>query len=139
MVRVKDELKSAANWGVVDMAGGSLVTTMIKHGKLKEAKKRVAEAGRYLKRFGRELEDEQGRSTDIKIDIGEFLTFADYFIDGLIVDWIVQSKINDARKQVDLRISKVRHILKDLHARGEEAAQRLDALQQRRAEIIAAG
>ena len=34
------------------------------------------------------------------MDVGSFLTFADYFFDGIIADWMVQSKIGDALNQV---------------------------------------
>lgn len=37
---------------------------------------------------------------DLKMDVGSFLTFADYFFDGIIADWMVQSKIGDALNQV---------------------------------------
>jgi len=48
------------------------------------------------------------------LEIGDFLTFADYFFDGLIADWLVQSKIQDAKAQVENAIIQVRQIREDL-------------------------
>ncbi|WP_077368186.1 hypothetical protein [Anaerosalibacter sp. Marseille-P3206] len=53
-------------------------------------------------------------STDIDINISSFDTFADYFFDGLIFDWIVQSKINDSLNRVinlDRKVEKLINLL----------------------------
>lgn len=53
-------------------------------------------------------------STDIDINISSFDTFADYFFDGLIFDWIVQSKINDSLDRVinlDRKVEKLINLL----------------------------
>ena len=52
--------------------------------------------------------------TELHLNIGDFLTFADFFFDGMIADYMVQSRIADARSQVDQAISHVEHILTDL-------------------------
>lgn len=43
-----------------------------------------------------------------------FFTFADYFFDGIVADWLVQSKINDARRQVENAIVKVNYVMGQL-------------------------
>lgn len=45
---------------------------------------------------------------------GDFLTFADFFWDGGVADWLVQSKINEARSQVEQAIPQVEQILSNL-------------------------
>ena len=53
-------------------------------------------------------------STDIDINISSFDTFADYFFDGFIFDWIVQSKINDSLDRVinlDRKVEKLINLL----------------------------
>ena len=35
---------------------------------------------------------------NLNIDTGDFLSFADYFFDGFVVDWVVQDRINNAKK-----------------------------------------
>ena len=41
----------------------------------------------------------------------DFLSFADYFFDGLLADWMMQDRINKARNQVDEAIKRVEYIL----------------------------
>lgn len=110
---VQKELDSAKNWGIVDLFGGGLITDLIKHSKMNNASEYMETAKADLHRFQRELRDVTV-VTEIHVDVSEFLTFADYFFDGLIADYMVQSKINDARNQVETAISQVEAILKDL-------------------------
>lgn len=42
------------------------------------------------------------------------MNFADFFFDGIVADYLVQKKINDAREQVDDAIMRVRAILGEL-------------------------
>ena len=87
----REELQKAGNWGIVDLFGGGFITNLIKHSKMDNAS-----------------------NTDLSIDCGGFLTFADFFLDGGVADWLVQSKINDAKRQVDDAIAQVEQILRRL-------------------------
>lgn len=106
-------LSSAGNWGIVDMLGGGLLTTLIKRSKMKDADTLVQQARSALKRFQKELMDVEN-IPDFRIETGDFLTFADYFFDGIVADWLVQSKINDARRQVENAIVKVNYVMRQL-------------------------
>lgn len=106
-------LSSAGNWGVWDMIGGGLFSTMIKHSKINEATTSMEQAKRNLVSFSRELRD-VNISENIGIEIGSFLTFADYFFDGLVADWLVQNKIRDAQIQVQEAAGQVKQILASL-------------------------
>ena len=46
--------------------------------------------------------------------LGDFLSFADYFFDGIIADIMVQSRIKEAKKQVEDAIRRVQYILAQL-------------------------
>ena len=46
--------------------------------------------------------------------MSDFLTFADFFFDGVIADYLVQSKIAEARAQVSDAIYQVERLLRDL-------------------------
>ena len=69
-----------------------------------------------MQRFQRELRDVQV-SLDLRMEIGSFLSFADFFLDGLVADYMVQSKIADAREQVDDAINRIEKILADVKNR----------------------
>lgn len=109
----RDCLNSAGNWGIVDLLGGGFLTTMIKRSRMKDADNLVQQARGALKRFQRELMDVED-IPELHIETGDFLTFADYFFDGIIADWLVQSKINDSKRQVENAIRKVSYILGQL-------------------------
>lgn len=109
-------LSSARNWGVYDMLGGGFFGTMIKHSKMDHAAACLEEAKSQLRVFQRELKD-VSVSLNLKLEIGDFLTFADYFFDGLIADYLVQSKISAARQQTADAIFHVNRLLTELNNR----------------------
>ena len=51
---------------------------------------------------------------NMRMEVGSFLSFADFFFDGFVADYLVQSKIAEARGQVADAISMVENILYDL-------------------------
>lgn len=103
------ELNKAGNWGLVDMLGGGLFTTVIKHGYMGNAQEEIEQAKASLKRFAKELNDVD-KNAGLDVEVGGFLGFADYFFDGIIADWLVQSKIDTAKGQVSDAIRQVEHI-----------------------------
>ena len=106
-------LNSAGGWGLIDMFGGGMFSTMIKQSKINDARGEL-EAARYaLRSFEKELQD-VSRAVDLRIDIGSFLSFADFFFDNFFVDWMVQSKIDQAKSQVSQAIRQVEGILTEL-------------------------
>ena len=111
--RARECLNSAGNWGLVDLFGGGLLSTFVKHAKMNDAEELVQQARGALRRFQKELMDVDN-IPEIHIETGDFIAFADYFFDGLIADWLVQSRISDAKQQVDHAIRKVNDILGQL-------------------------
>lgn len=111
--RAADSLQSAGNWGIVDMLGGGLISTFVKHSKMNDAEELVQQARSALKRFQKELMDVENVE-EFHIETGDFLTFADYFFDGIIADWLVQSRIKEARTQVENARQKVTYIMEQL-------------------------
>lgn len=109
----QDKLNSARGWGIFDMFGGGFVSNLIKHSKLEDASKSMEEAKYYLQRFRKELSDVNG-NFNLQLNVGGFLSFADFFFDGFVADYLVQTKIADARRQVDDAIVKVNRILEEL-------------------------
>ena len=93
----KENLNSAKNWGLVDMFGGGFFTTLLKHSKMDQAKRNMEQAKYDLRSFSRELND-----------------FADYFFDGFVVDWVVQDRINNAKRQVEEAIRRTESIVNQL-------------------------
>lgn len=109
----KRELDSAKNWGIVDLIGGGLLTDIIKHSKMGNAQRYMEQARYDLQNFSRELQDVSTR-VDFDFNTADFLTFADFFFDGLVADWLMQSRINQTREQVNEAIRRVEDILRRL-------------------------
>jgi hypothetical protein len=128
-------LKSAGGWGVWDLLGGGIVATAVKHSRIDDARASIHRVQELLWRFRRELGDVEA-DPDVGVDLSSFEAFADYFFDGLIVDWIVQSRIeNSLEKAVHTRDT-VQEVVGDLHARLGEAQDRARALTEERLRLI---
>ncbi len=114
LCNAEQALKSAGNWGLVDMFGGGFFTNMFKHNKMGDASYYMDQARFDLQNFQRELRD-VNTFENLYIDVGDFLTFADFFFDGFVADFMVQSKINDAKRNVAEAIERVEQILDQLY------------------------
>ena len=111
--RADEKLSSARTWGIIDLIGGNFFSGMLKHSRLAGASRCIEDAKVDLRKFQRELDDVQGLDY-INVDIGEFMSFADFFLDGFIVDFMVQQKISDARRQVNSAITRTEFLLAQL-------------------------
>ncbi len=114
----QERLGSARNWGIFDILGGGFFASMIKHSKIDDATSYMEDAKYNLQRFQRELQD-INVPANLKMEIGSFLSFADFFFDGFISDYLVQTKIEDARGQVEDAIRMVEGILFNLKSQYE--------------------
>ena len=109
LYRAQDMLDKARTWGIFDIFGGNLLSGIMKHSRLSEAKHYMDEARRDLSYFQKELRDVQ--DPGLASLSGDFLTFADFFFDGFIADIFMQSKINEARAQVSQAINMTQELL----------------------------
>ena len=81
------------------MFGGGGFVTLIKHGKLEGAQYELEQAQLALARLSDELRDVEGFA-GIGVDMGGFMSFADFLFDNAFVDMLVQQKISEARRRV---------------------------------------
>ncbi|MBI6872428.1 hypothetical protein [Clostridium aciditolerans] len=121
---VLKSLESAQGWGQWDIVGGGFLATTAKHSKIDEAKDYLYYAQELLRIFKRELSDVD-LPNNIEINIGSFETFADYFFDGLISDWIVQSKIKDSLGKVYIIYDNVKDIINKLDIKHNDLVKEL--------------
>ena len=113
LVNALSALNSARGWGIYDILRGGTIATIIKHAKMNKASAQIEEAKTALRRFSRELGD-IAEYASVNLSTRDFWGFADWFFDGLLADWLMQNRINDARTQIQAAISKVDSILKRL-------------------------
>lgn len=112
--KAREKLGSAKNWGIFDMLGGGMISSMVKHSRMDDASEDMEEAKRKLAAFERELKD-ISISADLSVEMGSFLRFLDTFMDNLFVDFMVQSRIDDAIAGLDDVSDRVRRILAQLY------------------------
>lgn len=116
--RVSDaesSLSSAKNWGTLDLWGGGLMADMAKHSHIDDAVEAVSHIQGLLSNFRSELADVKIQS-NIDISINGFTKFADFFFDGLIADWAVQSNINKSLETVYKVKIEVESVVRKLEA-----------------------
>lgn len=94
-----ESLSSAKGWGTWDLLGGGLFSDLAKHSHINDAMGEVENAHSKLRRFKSELADVR-INYDIRFETEGFVKFADFFFDGLIADWYMQSKINNSYESV---------------------------------------
>lgn len=109
LAAAEKSLSSARNWGIVDLLGGGMLTTFVKRSRIHEASRFLEEARENLRLFRTELSDVEmpdGSSLE-----GDFLSFADYFFDGFVMDFLVQSRIQETRRKIEQTSASIRKIL----------------------------
>lgn len=103
-------LDSAEGWGTWDLLGGGLMSDLMKHSHIDDAKSEVDQVQMAMNNFRTELADVKINSS-IHIDTDGFGKFADFFFDGLIADWCMQSRINDSQASVSNARSEVQSVI----------------------------
>ena len=132
---VQGELQSAANWETWDMLGGGMLSTMAKHSRIDSARQRAHTAQRQLRRFQEELAD-AGQRLNVSLEIGGFSKFADFFFDGLIADWVVQSKIREASSACSSALSRVSSAVGECQRRLAEIGREREEVGQKRLALV---
>jgi len=133
--QVIESLESAKNWGTWDMLGGGFIATAIKHSAVDEARNGINDVQVKMNQLTRELADVR-KSVELQIDIAELESFADFFLDGLIFDWIVQSKIVDSLERSKKAKDIIVQAVKELEGLKGITQNKNNDLQEKRALII---
>lgn len=106
--RAADLLDDASRWGVVDMLGGNMVTTLLKHRKIDDAQDEVNAAKRALQLFVGRIEGIDG--VGLNVELGGVLQFFDIFCDNIINDLFAQCRIKESQRRVDEAIAEVTRV-----------------------------
>lgn len=91
--------KSARNWSFLDVLGGGLITDLMKYRKLGKASDSMNQINYLMQKLSAELGSLE-IPNDYRMQLGGFLTFADFFFDGLFVDAYMASKIMNSLEEV---------------------------------------
>ena len=132
---VLSSLDSAEGWGTWDLLGGGIVSDMVKHSHLDEAQSKVHNLQSELRRFKTELADVT-INADMQVNIDGFLHFADYFFDGLFVDWAVMDKISKSKSSVESTKSQIESVLSRLRSMEASADQTIKRLETEKDSVV---
>lgn len=131
---VLSALKGAKEWGTFDMLGGGIMADVGKYSAMDKAQKQVEQLQVELRRFKTELTDVTIQA-DLQVKVDGFLRFADYFLDGLFIDWKVYERIKESQGQVQKTRAQTEEVLNKLTSmlsaaerEMERAKTRLDGL-----------
>ena len=111
--RIEKQLKSAKNWGFVDILGRGFLAGLIKHNKMDDAQRELRQVQRDLQVLQKELKD-----IDIQfredISVSGFQKFMDIVFDNIVSDWMTQSRINKSLQEVGRVRTAVNEVLTSL-------------------------
>lgn len=108
---VRRELSGATAWSYLDLFGCGNLSGLLKHMKLNKASIPLERAKDAILSFKRELNDVALIDDSYDIDISNLLTFFDFFTDGIIADYLVHRKINEAVRNTENAIYEIKSIL----------------------------
>lgn len=133
---VIDSLNSADGWAAWDtFGGGGLISDMAKHEHLNEAQAKINTLQLELRNFKTELSDVEIHA-DIQVQIEDFLRFADYFFDGLFVDWAVKDKIENSIHQAEHTKNEITAVISKLEEKRQNAEVRIEKMKEEREKMI---
>ena len=92
----KEGLSSAKGWGMLDILGGGLVTSMVKHDHIARASGYIKDASEKAKLLVRELSDLRLYLDIEKMEIDAFSKTFDTFFDNIFSDFTIQDQIDKA-------------------------------------------
>jgi len=133
-----DCLAKAQALGKLDMLG--LASNWVKFEHITGAQRHASSANRALSRFSMELADVQSRHhAELTLEISHLATFADYFLDDMISDWVVQCRIDKSHRSAGIARTRVSRTLRTLSHRRHEVLVELRLIEARQERLRGQG
>lgn len=134
---VISHLNQAIKWGQWDMMNnrGHYYDHM-KNNAMDQAVQTSYRANQQLRLFQNELADIGMRRTDLELKVGNNGQFMDIFFDNLISDWIIQSKIKNAKASVAATTDKTKMIMASLEHEAKKIEGRLAQLAEQKDQLL---
>lgn len=121
VIEVQEVLETAKNWGIIDIAGGDLLSSIAKHGKIDEAEKAFKKISNLIIRFNKELGD-----TNIHgISFSSTTMVFDIWLDNIFTDFSVQGKIKESLSNIVSLKAKVEDKLTHLNEEHDKSKNQL--------------
>lgn len=131
---IADSLDSASGWATWDLLGGGLLADIAKHSHMNDAQRGVEQLQMALRNFRTELADVK-IDDDLDFQMDGFTSFGDWFLDGLIFDWMAMDhiskssvQIQNTQDQIRMALSKLQSLQSALDAELRDVQAQLDEL-----------
>ncbi|MBR5475132.1 MAG: hypothetical protein IKU83_06965 [Lachnospiraceae bacterium] len=132
--KVQEHLEEADDLSTWDLLGGGLLVDIMKHDELDAAQVQIEKLQVELSRFKTELTDVSVEA-DFRVDLDDFSRFADWFFDGLFMDWAIKDEIEDSMTRMQEVKKRIETVLKELaeletntQAQKEQLTKELEAI-----------
>ncbi len=96
---ILESLNTADGWATMDIFGGGLLSSVLKHDAIDKAQSKVEGLQLALRRFKTELVD-VSIDADLNFTMGETTQFFDIFLDNICTDFRVMEEIDRSKKRV---------------------------------------
>lgn len=133
-----DKLDSAESMSLWDtFLGGGMIVSALKYSEIDSSDDYVHRAQRALSHFKTELMDVQNvASESFTVNNNDIFTFTDIFFDNIFSDWMVHSRITEAKAKLNDVLGDVRRVLDQLARKRDEMNHELERLDEQEREII---
>lgn len=118
-------LDSASSWGFMDIAGGGILSTAMKHSAVDKAQKKIALLKINLYKFQKEVQDVQGFQINT-VKLSDGTVAMDYLFDNIFTDMFVQSKIRESEKSLQQAKRRIDQIMDSLLQERQHTQQQLE-------------
>lgn len=133
---ILEKLHSAHSWGVYDLfLNGGLLSFMVKHDRINEAEELLNSLQKQLGKFKTELAD-VSIASEFTIAIGGGWGFADFLLDGFLVDFFVLKKIDAAIENVRKLKNDILSVIEKLKQLSEETKAELENIKAEKNTIV---
>lgn len=135
-----EKLGAAEGLSVWDtFLGGGLLVSALKYSEINSSDDLVHRAQRALRHFETELMDVQNAATEsFTVNKNDIFTFTDLFFDNIFSDWMIHSRITDAKSKLNDVLQDVRKVQDRLARKRDELMHELERLDVQEREIIEA-
>ncbi len=117
-----NQLKSASSWGILDIFGGGLISSLVKRNKIGEANRSLEELSISLKALNKELSDVDISLPDAIPDMLSDELF-DIVFDNIFTDIRVQGEI----KENLIALKELRHAIVEIRDKVDREIEELEA------------
>ncbi len=124
---VLDKLKKAEVWGAYDIAGGGLVSGLMKHSHLQRAQKELWYMRQKIEDFRTEISDVDIHA-DLLVNIGGFSQFIDVFIDDIFSDLYTLDLIQSSKSQLRHVIEQIKDVIRKLQESKKNLEKEIEEL-----------